>query len=201
MSGIDGHLSLLYVDRFCQNKGFVDVPCEWPQMQVTVIASFEKVGTSELRRVKNHVWYTVRTSLECSLDDNATLLPGILMQTRHSETAYEHTSRKVCECVNHSSDRVVSLRPATIMRGKKISTDLKYTIVALGDFHTVSEIEALTAVSRWQIYHIRRNWETTGCVEPERVRKRTGRPHFLTTNEEAVSFSSIFQGEIAETKE
>jgi len=74
------------------------------------------------------------------------------------------------------------------MRGRKVSTDLKYTILALGGRHSVSEIAALTAVSRRQIHRIRKNWETTGCVEPERVVKKTGRPRFLTRDEEAVSF-------------
>jgi transposase len=74
------------------------------------------------------------------------------------------------------------------MRGKKISTDLKRTIVALGSIHSVSEIEALTAVSRRQIYRIRKMWETTGYVEPAHVGRRTGRPRFLTPAEEAVSF-------------
>ena len=73
------------------------------------------------------------------------------------------------------------------MRGRKISTDLKYTILALGGLHSVPEIAALTAVSRRQIHRIRKNWETTGCVEPDRARKRTGRPRFLTPDEEAVS--------------
>lgn len=73
------------------------------------------------------------------------------------------------------------------MRGKRVSTDLKYTIIALGDFHSVSEIEALTGVSRRQIYRIREVWESTGCVEPERARKKTGRPRFLTKDEETVS--------------
>ena len=41
----------------------------------------------------------------------------------------------------------------TIMCGKKFSTDLN-TVLALGNFHLVSEIEALTAVSRQQIYCI-----------------------------------------------
>ena len=77
------------------------------------------------------------------------------------------------------------------MRGRKISTDLKYTILALGGLHSVSEITALTAVSRRQIYRIRENWETTGYVEPDHARKKTGRPRFLTRDEEAVSFPSI----------
>jgi len=87
------------------------------------------------------------------------------------------------------------------MRGKKISTDLKYTILALGDFHSVSEISTLTAVSPRQIYRIRRSWETTGCVEPERIQKRTGRPRFLTMDEEMASLRSISQGVAAEIKE
>jgi len=74
------------------------------------------------------------------------------------------------------------------MRGKKVSMDLKYTIIALGASHSVSEIEALTNVSRQQIYRIRENWEATGCVEPEHVGKKTGRPRFLTKDEEAVGF-------------
>lgn len=68
-----------------------------------------------------------------------------------------------------------------------MSTDLKYTVLALGDFHSVSEIEALTGVSRRQIYRIRENWETTGYVEPEHAGRKTGRPRFLTKDEEMVS--------------
>ena len=64
-----------------------------------------------------------------------------------------------------------------------MSTDLKYTILALGGSHSVSEIEALTAVSHHQIYHIQRTWETIGCVEPESVGKKAGRPCFLTKDE------------------
>ena len=75
-----------------------------------------------------------------------------------------------------------------------MSTDLKYTILALGGSHSVSEIEALTAVSRRQIYRIRRTWETTGCVEPERVGKKAGRPRFLTKDEELVSTFPSIQG-------
>jgi len=88
----------------------------------------------------------------------------------------------------------------TIMRGKKFSTDLKYTVLALGNFHSVSEIEALTAVSRRQIYRIRSSWETTGYVEPEHVGKRTGRPRFLTADEEAASVSFFSRGAIAKIK-
>jgi len=77
------------------------------------------------------------------------------------------------------------------MGGKKISTDLKYTILALGEFHTVPEIEALTTVSRRQICRIRKSWETDGCVEPEHVGKKVGRPRFLTADEEAASFPFI----------
>jgi len=69
-----------------------------------------------------------------------------------------------------------------------VSTDLKYTVIALGDFHSVSEIEALTGVSRRQIYRIREVWGATGCVEPEHAGKKTGRPRFLTKDEETVSF-------------
>ena len=77
------------------------------------------------------------------------------------------------------------------MRGKKVSTDLKYTILALGHYHTVPEIERLTAVSRRQIYRIRASWETNGCVEPVRAGPETrGRPRFLTADEAAVSFLS-----------
>jgi len=79
------------------------------------------------------------------------------------------------------------------MRGKKVSTDLKYAILALGSYHTVSEIEKLTAVSRRQIYRIRASWETSGCVEPEHAAERRGRPRFLTTDEEAASFLFISQ--------
>lgn len=77
------------------------------------------------------------------------------------------------------------------MRGRKISTDLKYTILALGGLHSVSKITALTAVSHRQIYRIRENWETMGYVEPDHARKKTGRPQFLMRDEEAVSFPSI----------
>ena len=80
---------------------------------------------------------------------------------------------------------------ATIMRGRKISTNLKYTILVLGGLHSVSEITALTAVSHRQIYCIRENWETTGYVEPDHARKKMGRPWFLTRDKEAVSFPSI----------
>ena len=76
------------------------------------------------------------------------------------------------------------------MKGKKLSTDLKHTILALGDLHSVSEIAALTAVSRRQIYRIRKYWETTGCVEPEHV-GRPGRPRFLSQDEESVDVYSI----------
>jgi transposase len=85
------------------------------------------------------------------------------------------------------------------MRGKKISTDLKYTILALGYFHSISEIEALTGVSRRQIYRIRNIWEMTGCVEPKSVGKR-GRPRFLTRDEEVVRSLHSSPGSIAETK-
>ena len=64
--------------------------------------------------------------------------------------------------------------------------DLKHTILALGGFHTVSEIAALTAVSHRQIYRIWSCWEASGCVEPEHVGK-WGRPCFLMRDEEAVS--------------
>ena len=77
------------------------------------------------------------------------------------------------------------------MRGKAISTNLKYTVIALGGLHSVTEIERLTGVSRRQIFRIRKAWETTGSVEPESPPKRTGRPRFLTANEELVSFSPI----------
>ena len=77
------------------------------------------------------------------------------------------------------------------MRGRKISTDLKYTIIALGDLHSVSEIAALTAMSRCQIHRVWKNWEMTGCVEPDHASKRTGRPRFLTRDEEVVNFSLI----------
>jgi len=43
------------------------------------------------------------------------------------------------------------------MKGRKISTDLKYTILAMGGSHSVSEIAAITAVSRRQIHRIRKN--------------------------------------------
>ena len=79
----------------------------------------------------------------------------------------------------------------TMVRGRKISTDLKYTILASGGSHPVSEIVALTAVSRRQIHRIRKTWEATGCVEPECVRRKIGRPRFLTGDEEAVCFSFI----------
>ena len=72
------------------------------------------------------------------------------------------------------------------MRGRKISTDLKYTILALGGSHSVAEISALTAVSCRQIYRIRKNWETMGCVEHDCAGRKTGRPRFLTADEEAV---------------
>jgi transposase len=78
------------------------------------------------------------------------------------------------------------------MRGKKISTDLKATILALGGLHSVSEIAALTTVSRRQIYRIRKSWETTRCLEPERMGRKTGRPRFLSQDEEAVSFPLSF---------
>lgn len=78
------------------------------------------------------------------------------------------------------------------MRGRKISSDLKYTILALGASHSASEIAAFTAVSRRQIYRIRKNWETTGCVGPEHAGKKTGRPRFLTGDGEAVSFLSLY---------
>ena len=42
----------------------------------------------------------------------------------------------------------------TIMRGKKFSMNLKYTVLALGNFHLVSEIGALIAVSCQKIYCI-----------------------------------------------
>jgi len=89
-----------------------------------------------------------------------------------------------------SSDRDVEifLHITIIMRGKKVSTDLKYTILALGHYHTVSEIENLTAISRRQICRIRASWETSGCVEPEHTGGRRGRPRFLTTDQEAASF-------------
>jgi len=77
-----------------------------------------------------------------------------------------------------------------------VSTDLKYTIVALGGLHSISEIEALTTVSRRQICRIRKTWETTGCVEPECVGKKVGRPRFLTKDEELVSFLPFFQGQV-----
>ena len=83
-----------------------------------------------------------------------------------------------------------TLLRTTIMRGRMISTDLKYTILALGSLHLVSEITALTAVSHRQIYCIRKSWETTGCVKPECTGKKTGRPRFLTLDEEAVSLPS-----------
>jgi transposase len=86
------------------------------------------------------------------------------------------------------------------MRGKKISEDLKYAIIALGNFHTVPEIEDLTAVSRRQIYRIRKLWETTGYVEPECMGKR-GRPRFLTNDEEAVRFPHISQVNTTEMHE
>lgn len=92
----------------------------------------------------------------------------------------------------------ISFDRTTTMRGKKISTDLNRTILALGDSHSVSEIEAFTAVSCRQIYRIRNRWATTGCVEPEHIGKR-GRPCFLTKDEEAVSFPIIFQHSIVET--
>ena len=76
------------------------------------------------------------------------------------------------------------------MKGKKISTDLKHTILAMGDPHPVSEIVALTAVSHRQIYRILKYWETTGRVEPECV-GRPGRPRFLSRDEEAVSLFFI----------
>ena len=76
-----------------------------------------------------------------------------------------------------------------IMRGRKISTDLKYTILALGSLHLVSEIAALTVVSRCQIHCIQKTREMTGCVEPEHVWRKIGWPHFLTRDEEVVRFS------------
>lgn len=75
---------------------------------------------------------------------------------------------------------------STTMRGTKISTDLKYTVLALGGLHSVSEIETLTGVSRRQIYRIRKIFETTGYVEPEPTGKKIGRPRFFTEDEEAV---------------
>jgi hypothetical protein len=77
------------------------------------------------------------------------------------------------------------------MRGRKISTDLKYTILALGASHSVSEIVALTAVSCREIYRIWKNWRTMGCVESQHAGNRLGRPRFLTTDEEAVSLPFI----------
>lgn len=74
------------------------------------------------------------------------------------------------------------------MRGKKISTDLKTTIIALGSLHSVSEIEGLMAVSRCQIYCIQKTWQTMGSVEPEYAGRKTGRPRFLSQDEEVVSF-------------
>jgi len=83
------------------------------------------------------------------------------------------------------------------MKGKKISTDLKWTILAMGDLHPVSDIAALTAVSRRQIYRILEYWETTGCVEPEHV-GRPGRPRFLSQDEEVVGLCSISCGAAAD---
>lgn len=82
-----------------------------------------------------------------------------------------------------------SLQPTAIVRGRKISADLKYTILALGALHSVSEIAALTAVSRREIYRIRKHWETTGTMGPER--KKRGWPRFLTRDEELVILPSI----------
>lgn len=79
------------------------------------------------------------------------------------------------------------------MKGKRISTDLKHTILAMGDLHSVSDIAALTAVSRRQIYRIRKYWETIGCVDPE-CTGRPGRPRFLSQDEETVSLYSISRG-------
>ena len=84
------------------------------------------------------------------------------------------------------------------MKGKKISTDLKRTILALGDLHTVPEIAALTAVSRRQIYRIRKDWEVTGSVEHECRGGTPGRPRFLSPNEETVSTRSISKGTIVD---
>ena len=64
-------------------------------------------------------------------------------------------------------------------------------MIALGGLHSVGEIEGLTGVSRRQIFRIRKAWETTGFVEPEIPRKKTGRPRFLTAEEEMVSSSPI----------
>ena len=77
------------------------------------------------------------------------------------------------------------------MKGKRISTDLKYTILALSGLHSVSEIKALTGVSRRQIYHIQKTWETTGCVERKGPKRKTGRPQFLLPDEESVCFCSL----------
>ena len=93
----------------------------------------------------------------------------------------------ICAHLGRSRHPEIFLYIATIMRGKKVSTDLKYTILALGHYHTVSEIENLMAISRRQIYRIRASWETSGCVEPERAGERRGRPRFLTVDEEAAS--------------
>jgi hypothetical protein len=64
--------------------------------------------------------------------------------------------------------------------------------MALGASNSVSEIAALTAVSRREIYCIRENWETMGSVEPERAVSKSGRPCFLTRDEEMVSLPSIY---------
>ena len=154
----------------------------------TIIAVFEKVGTRELRHVKNSC---VVYSEDLTPNNNATRPPCLFA---HTKTCESHTHGKQgCAHIGsneHVVQQLFSLQP--IMRGKKISTDLKHTILALGDFHSVSEIEALTAVSHRQIYRIRKSWETTGCVELEHPGKRTGRPCFLTTDEEAVCSPSVF---------
>ena len=79
-----------------------------------------------------------------------------------------------------------------IMWCRKISTDLRYTILVLGASHSVPEISALTTVSHCQIYRIRKNWEMTGSMEPEHTGKKTGRPRFLTRNEEVVCLPSNY---------